>query len=165
MIVFVPANHPFLRRRRIMTRSALMLVALLSSPVVSVPAQESGTPQFRAVLKISGDLSLAASIEEYLKQALSSIKDVEISETKPDYTINIIVMQIENREKTPIGIALTWLSLYHPKGFFEDCSLIEDYRLLTLEQENMQGECQKLVARFEAKSLQPHRKIFQKSKP
>ncbi len=148
-----------------MTRRVLMLVALLSSFVLSVPAQESRIPQFRVALKISGDSALAASIEDCVKQALGSIKDVDISDTKPDYTLNMIVMQIENKEKTPMGIALTWLSLYHPKGFFEDCSLIEDYRLLTLEQENMQGECQKLVTRFDAKSLQPHRKIFQKPKP
>ncbi len=161
----VPAAHPFLQRRHTMTRGALMLVALFGSLAVSVPAQESRTPEFRVALKISGDLALASQIEDYVKQALSSIKDVAISETNPDYTINMIVMQIENREKTPMGMALTWLSLYHPKGFFADCSLIEDYRLLTLEQESMQGECQKLVARFDTKSLQPHRKIFQKPKP
>ncbi len=93
------------------------------------------------------------------------LSDVELSDTKPDYTINVIAMEIVDREQAPMGIALTWLSLYHPKGFFEDCSLVEDYRLLTFDKEEIHSNCKALVARFNTKSLEPHRKIFQKPKP
>ena len=88
-----------------------------------------------------------------------------ISDTKPDYTINVIAMEIVNKEKVSMGIAVTWLSLYHPKGFFEDCNLIEDYRLLTFDKEEIRSNCRNLVARFNTKSLEPHRKVFEKPKP
>jgi hypothetical protein len=146
-----------------MTRHMFLLV-LLGFLVVSAAAQEAKTPRFLVALKISGDSAVATEIEGCIKQELSLLKDVDISEIKPDYTINVIAMEIKSREQFPMGIAMTWLSLYHPKGFFEDCSLIEDYRLLTFEKEDIRSNCQKLVARFEAKSLEPHRKVFQKAK-
>ncbi len=141
------------------------ITVLLSLVTVSATAQQSGTPVFRVDLKISGDSDIASAIEGYLRQSLSSLKDVEISDSKPDYTINVIAMQLESKEKVRMGIAMTWLSLYHPKGFFEDCCLIEDYRLLTLQEEDIQSACQKFAARFDSKSLEPHRKLFQKPKP
>ena len=96
---------------------------------------------------------------------MSALKNVEISESKPDYTINVIAMLLENKMQTSMGIAMTWLTLYHPKGYFGEFCLVEDYRLLTLEREDIQSNCQKLIARFDEKSLEPHRKIFQKAKP
>ncbi|HYK88722.1 MAG TPA: hypothetical protein VE398_08125 [Acidobacteriota bacterium] len=147
-----------------MTKHMLPLI-VLSSALVSGPVQQAKTPRFRTALKVSGDSEIASTVEGCLKQALDSLGDVDLSEAKPDYTINVIALEVYNKEKTPMGIALTWLTLYHPKGFFEDCSLMEDYRLLTVEQEDLQSSCQKLVERFNTKSLEPHRKLFQKEKP
>ncbi len=128
-------------------------------------AQAVPSVRFRVALKVSGDSGIASQIEGCVKQELGALTDVDLSENGPDYTVNIIAMEIDDRGKVPIGIALTWLSLYHPKGFFGDCSLVEDYRLLTLDNADIQDDCRKLVARFDARSLEPHRKIFQKAKP
>ena len=141
-----------------------LYLVLLSLFVASAAAQEAKTPVFRVALKISGDAAIASEIEECLRQELGALKNVEISESTPDYTINVIAMTIENKAQAPMGIALTWLSLYHPKGFFKECCLVEDYRLLALEKEDLRSNCQKLVARFDQKSLEPHRKIFLKGK-
>ena len=132
-----------------MIKRVLQLV-LLSSLAAAAAAQETKTPRFLVTVKISGDSAIASEIETCIKHQLGLLKDVDLSETKPDYTINVIAVEIENREHVPMGIAVTWLSLYHPKGFFEDCSLVEDYRLLTIERENIQSDCQKLVARAAA---------------
>jgi len=148
-----------------MIRRTLLLVLFSCFTSSTAFTQSPSSTKFRIALKISGDAALASEIEGCIRQELSLLKNVDISETKPDYTINVIAMEIENKEHVPMGIAVTWLSLYHPKGFFEDCSLVEDYRLLTLEKEDIRSNCQKLVARFDAKSLEPHRKIFQRTKP
>jgi len=148
-----------------MIRRALLFALLSSFASSTAFTQSASSVKFRVALKISGDSAIASEIEGCIKEELSLLNNVDISETKPDYTINVIAMEIVNKEQVPMGIAITWLSLYHPKGFFEDCSLIEDYRLLTIEKGDIRSNCQKLVARFNAKSLEPHRKVFQKSKP
>jgi hypothetical protein len=148
-----------------MTRRALLSVLFSLSVSSEAVTQSASAPKFRVALKISGDSAIASETEGYLKQDLGLLNDVEITETKPDYTINVIVMEIESKGQIPMGVALTCLTLYHPKGFFEDCSLIEDYRLMTLEREELRSDCQRLVERFDSKSLGPHRKLLQKSKP
>jgi hypothetical protein len=148
-----------------MIRCAPRTVLLVLSVSSVVLAQSASPARFRVALKVSGDSMIASEIESHLKQDLGLLRDVELTDTKPDYTIDIIALEIESKAQISMGIAFTWLTLYHPKGFFEDCSLIEDYRLLTVEREDLQGTCQKLVDRFDARSLEPHRKVFQKAKP
>ncbi len=145
---------------------SMLLLALAS--VIWFPAafaQTTPSPRFIVSVKISGDAAIASEIESCIRQELALLSNVEISEDKPDYTINVIAMEIVDKEQVPMGIALTWLSLYHPKGFFQDCSLVEDYRLLTFDKEEIHSNCRDLVARFNTKSLEPHRKVFQKPKP
>jgi hypothetical protein len=144
---------------------SLFLLALIASYAGDGAAQETRTPIFRVTIKISGDSAVASEIENWIRHELNLLKDVEITDNKPDYTLNAITMVVQNKEQAEVGIAITWLSLYHPKGFFEACSLIEDYRLLTFDKDDIRTECQKLVARFDSKSIEPHRKIFQKPKP
>jgi len=148
-----------------MLKRVFLVIALCGFVLSLAFAQSAPAVKFRVALRISGDSGIASQIEGCVKQELGSLNDVDLSDTRPDYTINIIAMEIDDKGQVPIGIALTWLSLYHPKGFFEDCSLVEDYRLLTLDKEDIQSNCRKLVARFDARSLEPHRKIFQKTKP
>ncbi len=148
-----------------MLRRVFLLLVFVQLASFAALAQSTPTVQFRVALKISGDSEIAAEIESCLKEELGLIKDVDLSDTKPDYTINAIAMVVQNKEQVAMGIAITWLSLYHPKGFFEDCSLIEDYRLVTLDKEDIQSNCRKFVERFNSKSLDPHRKVLQKNKP
>jgi len=148
-----------------MIRRALLFALLSSFASSTAFPQSASSIKFRVALKISGDSAIASEIEGCIKEELSLLSNVDISETKPDYTVNVIAMEIVTKERVPMGIAITWLSLYHPKGFFEDCSLVEDYRLLTIEKEDIRSNCQKLVERFNTKSLEPHRKVFQKPKP
>jgi hypothetical protein len=142
-----------------------MLLAAAFILFTFAAAYPQAEPAFRVDLKVSGDVDAASVIETCIKSELASLRNVEITDAKPDYTINVIVMDLVSKEKVPMGLALTWLALYHPKGFFESCSLVEDFRLLTFEKEEMQSDCRKLVGRFDAKSLQPHRKIFEKAGP
>ncbi len=143
----------------------LFVFALIAACGNNGVAQEAGAPIFRVAMKISGEATVATEIESWLKHELNLIKDVEITDLKPDYTLNAIVMMVNNKEQAVVGVALTWLSLYHPKGPYESCSLIEDYRLLTFDQSETREECQKFIARFDSKSLEPHRKILQKPNP
>ena len=140
-----------------------VLLGLISSSAAF--GQAASPARFLVAVKTSGDSAVASEIEGCIKQELASLDNVVISDTKPDYTINVIAMEIVNKEKVSMGIAVTWLSLYHPKGFFEDCNLIEDYRLLTFDKEEIRSNCRHLVARFNTKSLEPHRKVFEKPKP
>ena len=143
----------------------ILLIAVIAACSSNAAAQDAGTPVFRVAMKISGEAAVATEIESWIKHELNLIRDVEITDLNPDYTLNAIAMMVNDKEQAPVGIALTWLSLYHPKGPYEKCSLIEDYRLLTFDQSEIREECQKFIARFDSRSLEPHRKILQKPNP
>jgi hypothetical protein len=104
------------------------LIAMLAVCTGSGAPQEARSPIFRVAIKVSGDSVVASEIESWIRHELNLLKDVDITDSKPDYTLNAIAMVVQDRERVEVGIAVTWLSLYHPKGFLEACSLVEDYR-------------------------------------
>jgi hypothetical protein len=143
----------------------LFLLALIAAYGGEGLAQETGGPVFRVAIKVSGDSTVATEVESWIRHELNLLKDVTVVSSEPDYTLNAIAMVVNNKEQATVGIALTWLSLYHPKGPCETCTLVEDYRLLTFDPSDVRVECQTFVARFDSKSLEPHRKLFRKPKP
>ena len=166
-------------------RSPLFLLLLTTN----VFAQDN---QFRVQVRITADSSLESRIGSIVRRELRALGDVVITDTNPEYKIEIIAMQLETgATKRVTGYAMTSSALHviQPSEFsgFEDRSdgffmsrelakfLVEyfsfagygnpvDYRLFAGSLDDLRVSCEKLVAGFDSEVLEFRRTILRRAR-
>lgn len=156
-----------------------LLVCLLA--LLSIPCQAQSKSRFDVRLVISADEQIKGQIESYVSRELRSLGDVVLVDRDELYTIAIIAFEVSNNNNAhqlgyafsvlitssfPTDMLTTVLSSHKVnrevvKNWDElvsDYKLVEDYHLITCDLNNLRKTCERIIADFDTKQLQPSRK-------
>jgi hypothetical protein len=132
-------------------RCVLILLLFCSSAVVT---SAQTTKLFSVNVEVSGDY--ASEAESYLKRELRSLGDVVVTSKNPDYTIDLIIASVTapiDGVSKEVGLSFSWVTLSHtpPVG-------MTDHLLAGDGKDSLKKRCEKYIARFDVKNLEPRRR-------
>ncbi len=157
------------------------IAVLFISLVLSIDAYAAGTsnPRFSARVKVTVTASdnIKSNIVSYLNRELRSLNDVELVDTKPDWEICVLALELSNvgGYKTGVALATVYLKHFENEGIGEwfkpqnkknalniTSSLYwrPDYWLVAGSTDDVQKLCKDIIAYFDSSNLEEDRKIF-----
>jgi hypothetical protein len=146
----------------------------------TVHAADNVAAKIRVSVKVAANGSVKAEFESYVKRELRGLKDVEIVETSPDFSLSFVVVQALTKEGTDTGYAISELvtspvtseayqSMFKGKLSEEELAwlrkttdsavYIERQKIQTCDSGGLKSTCEKLVAEFDTDELESSRKL------
>jgi len=115
-------------------------------------------------------------ISSYVKRELRELNDVELIPFG-DYSIYIVCLEAENRNREPIGFTLSWvvtdtwepweivlrtLAECGPRSAYDEARTavpvtLKQHIIQTIPMEDVKKACERLVAKFDTQVLEPDR--------
>lgn len=142
--------------------SAMITITFILMFSYSLHAQQSASgklerPQKEFVVQvdvreIDGDMKL--SVKSYISRHLRELRDVKVSDTKPDFTICVDIIPVDIGDVRK-GYILYVIPLYNDPRTNQEVFLNRAW--YSSPPENIEQNCQKLVAAFDQTFLEPLR--------
>jgi hypothetical protein len=153
-----------------------LLIAALSALTTS----ESIADNLRVMVAVTGPDELKANISSYINRELRDIKDVDVVDELPDFTISIVGLETSGVRGYAMSLLVEedlpeWIRsvLKHntcgliPSKDIDGLRLykgIDDHQLLVGPFSELRATCTSIVSRFDTNSLEPRRKLLRRQK-
>jgi len=161
------------------------LIICIASILLCIPrvvsAQKNQLPPFsaRVSVSVSADENIKGLIESYIGRELRSLGDVVVTDEKPEWIINIVALELENRAGTKTGLALSIVILepfnrilvqgmlqrkYKEPALLLMKNLVEynGHWLRVGSNDDLRQICSSIVADFDTQYLKARRELYQK---
>lgn len=159
---------------------ALCLIAVFG---LTAHAADTSNLRFSARVKVtvSAPDNIKGAVSSYLNRELRSLNDVELVDTKPEWEINVLAMELKTVGGYKSGVVLSTVIInsfdnqmlsvfFQPNlkdiGLYMTSSLswYPDHWMNVGSTDDLQRLCKDIVADFDTKHLEESRKSFRRAK-
>lgn len=111
----------------------------------------------------SKNKDLQNTVQSYIEREVRSLRDVEIRDKNPFYSISIIVLENETQDGYKSGYTLSTVVTWHTtcQAFNKidtySCKVFDDHLISVAPTDGLRGACEKIITMFDTRSIKPLR--------